>query len=230
MQTIVPTCSDINSRSSLLRQLDLQINQEKQAAVDKVVETFKKNEKLLKQRIETLECIQRLKEDTIQTKSRLIQRKKNNHKKIVSCLVAKCQAKDKVFANQTAKLTKDMEEAQVTCTARFEEEIAGLEEKLRKANKRSKSFKSQLQNTVRMLEQMSTSDDESVAEPDNERLQIVRKAYFECSNCDLSNQVVDRVLFFPCGHGSCTDCARVLNNCHICREKIRQKTGQFVDE
>ena len=51
---------NMNNSSFLLRQLEIQFNKEKQAAIDKVVEKFKKNEEKLKQRIKTLEFLQEL--------------------------------------------------------------------------------------------------------------------------------------------------------------------------
>ena len=81
------------------------------------------------------------------------------------------------------------------------------------------SFRKQLQNTIGMWDQLSTKDDKTKSEqkPDS----------FECEVCQLVQPETTRTLFNPCGHGSCSNCATKLRSCHICDEKIEEKSQQF---
>ena len=50
---------------------------------------------------------------------------------------------------------------------------------------------------------------------------------FTCQPCQSEHSVQSRVVFSPCGHGSCADCAAQLEKCHICTNVIESEMKQF---
>ena len=52
---------------------------------------------------------------------------------------------------------------------------------------------------------------------------------FICSRCENDKNTRTRVLFLPCGHGSCKSCATYdIKLCHICSSEIEAVTPQFL--
>ena len=50
---------------------------------------------------------------------------------------------------------------------------------------------------------------------------------FTCQPCQSEHSVQWRVVFNPCGHGTCGDCAAQFENCHVCKHVIGNIVKQF---
>ena len=50
---------------------------------------------------------------------------------------------------------------------------------------------------------------------------------FDCTICGSNQSILNRVLFTPCGHGSCYKCGNQITNCHVCESSIIEKLKQF---
>ena len=61
----------------------------------------------------------------------------------------------------------------------------------------------------------------------SEKEQKPEGEHFECNICMEERHMSLRVIFNPCGHGSCGECADQLSQCHMCRETIQTTIKQF---
>ena len=68
----------------------------------------------------------------------------------------------------------------------------------------------------------STARERAVAKVDQRALTNA----FRCGVC-METELLQFVVFIPCGHTACTTCVVHLTNCHLCRKPIEHKQRMF---
>ena len=78
-----------------------------------------------------------------------------------------------------------------------------------------------------LLVQTSDSENSNSDEVTTQTETIVQK--IECPICysNVLESERDQIVFVPCGHFSCDNCAPQVSDCPVCREKIRIKMKIF---
>ena len=61
----------------------------------------------------------------------------------------------------------------------------------------------------------------------HEPIQKVQRS-FDCSVCTKSFRMNNRLVFYPCCHGACQNCASKLTVCNMCQTPIQSKEKQFA--
>ena len=130
------------------------------------------------------------------------------------------------YANQI----KNLKDQLATMTA---DEDTGSNQHVPKKTKRGtrggrkKREKLKKKNEILFDENTITAGTESAVSMSSLQADNYNQDIFECTICGSGQSTLNRILFTPCGHGSCSKCGNQLTNCHICESNIIEKLKQF---
>ena len=120
-----------------------------------------------------------------------------------------------------AKQIKDLK-SQLTITAPTVNTNATKKKRIRTRRGRKKKVKE-----IKAAESKTAEPMNFVHAESKSKVQSGDRDSFECKICELKQGTINRILFTPCGHGSCCKCGNQITNCHICKTKIIERIKQF---